>query len=99
MYCTIEPLRLPNGKATQLHITDVHVALGQAAALVWQLRDDAQCYLSAGIDYMNGNAYTSWSSDDEYPLRYLAEKFGATILEIFSGTPQSHLQDDVPAGV
>jgi hypothetical protein len=83
MYATIQPLSYRQGNATILSITQTSVDLSRGAAVSWSLmNEDRTVLFEHGTSLLGGEEYSSWLGDDEYVMRWLAEKLSVTIVEI-----------------
>ena len=83
MYATIQPLNYRQGNATILSITQASVDLSRGAAVSWSLmNEDRTVLFEHGTSLLGGEEYSSWLGDDEYVMRWLAEKLRVTIVEI-----------------
>lgn len=83
MYANIQPLDYRQGNATILSITQTSVDLSRGAAVSWSLMsEDRTVLFEHGTKYLTGEEYSSWLGDDEYVMRWLAEKLRVTIVEI-----------------
>lgn len=83
MYATIEPLSYRQGSAAVLSITQTSVELNRGASVSWSLmNEDRTILFEHGTKLLSGEEYTLWLGDDEYVMRWLAEKLSVTIVEI-----------------
>lgn len=83
MYATIQPLSYRQGNATILSITQTSVELSRGASVSWSLmNEDRTVLFEHGTSLLGGEEYSSWLGDDEYVMRWLAEKLSVTIVEI-----------------
>ncbi len=83
MYATIQPLNYRQGDATILSITQTSVELSRGASVSWSLMNaDRTALFEHGTSLLRGEEYSSWLGDDEYVMRWLAEKLSVFIVEI-----------------
>jgi hypothetical protein len=83
MYAVIQPIDYRQGSAAVLSITQTSVELSRGASVSWSLmNEDRTILLEHGTKLLSGEEYALWLGDDEYVMRWLAEKLSVTIVEI-----------------